>query len=89
MHPHFYKDLDKDSMVTTEISMRKLVEQVVDLNYGTQRFLSHLIDVRRERLQARIASHRAGGDQDHAEHLQRRGDPLADEIEGLLRRGLY
>lgn len=69
--------------------MRKLAEQVEDLNYGTQRFLSHLIDVRRERLQTRIEGYRSRGDHDIAEHALRRGDPLADVIEALLNKDLF
>lgn len=87
--PHRYDGLDKNSMVTTAIPMRKLVEQVEDLNYGTHRFLSHLIDVRRERNARRIQTYVDRGDLDVAEAARKTGDPLADAIERLLLQGLY
>jgi hypothetical protein len=87
--PHCYAGLDEDSKVTTALSMRELAEQIDGLNYGTQRFLSHLVDVRRKRLAERVAAYRLKGDGDIADYVTREGDPLADGIEAMLKDGLY
>lgn len=86
--PHTYAHLDRDSSLTVQVPMRKLAEDVEHLNYGTHRFLSHLIDVRRALVASRVEELRRRGDHDVAEYALRQGDPLADGIEALLVQGL-
>lgn len=86
--PHTYRHLDKDSELTLTLDMRSLAERVVNMNYGTHRLLSHIIDVRRERLAADIKEYESRGDHDVADLARREGDKLADGIEALLRLGL-
>ncbi len=89
---HFYKHLDDGpsrSRLTTELTTREVAERIEEMNYGTHRFLSHLVDVRREALAARVADWRASGHHDIAVSAERRGDELADAIEKLLNKGLY
>lgn len=87
--PHFYKNLDSDSRLTLDIDMRSLAELIESMNYGTHRFLSHLIDVRREHLAERIKQYEARGDHDIANNVRAEGDRMADGIERMLRDGLY
>lgn len=87
--PHTYRQLDDKSRLEMTLELREVAERVEDLNYGTQRFLSHLIDIRRDKLTSRIEMYRRRGDDDVAEHVEREGDPLADGIEALLKDGLY
>jgi hypothetical protein len=87
--PHTYAHLDRDSSVSVQIPMRKLAEDVEHLNYGTHRFLSHLIDVRRALAASRVEELRQRGDHDVAAYALREGDPLVDGIEALLAKGLY
>lgn len=87
--PHFYKNLDRDSKLTIDIDMRSLAERVETMNYGTHRFLSHLIDVRRERLAERIKEYAERGHHDVADNVRAEGDQLANGIERMLRDGLY
>ncbi len=89
MKQHDYRGLDADSAITLEISMRDLVERVVDLNRGTHRFLSHLVDVLRERRDADEARYRAQGDNDVADYVKRGGSPIAEGIAELLEKGLW
>jgi len=89
MHPHYYAGLDKDSKMAVELPLREVAERVVEMNYGTHRFLSHLVDVRRERLAARVAHYRELGDENVAQSVERRGDPLADAIEKQLHEEQY
>jgi hypothetical protein len=86
--PHFYRGLDKDDRLRVELTTRELAERLVDMNYGVHRLLSHLVDVRRERLADKIAVYRARGDHDIAKNVEHEGDPLADGILALLARGL-
>ncbi len=87
--PHYYNGLDKDYTIKTELTMREIAERVEASNYGTQRFLSHLVDVRRERLKSRIAEYVRDGKQDVATYVAAEGDPLADAIERILQEGYY
>lgn len=82
---HYYKQLDETSKVEIEIDMRKLAELVDGLNYGTHRFLSHLLDVRRDALRARVAGHRARGHEDVAESAERAGDVIVKALEDLFK----
>jgi hypothetical protein len=82
--PHFYANLDKDVSVSVEIPMRDLAERIERLNYGVHRLLSHLIDVRRERLQRRLESYEENGHHDVARRARLEGDKLADGLEALL-----
>lgn len=87
---HSYKGLDGgDADVEVRISMRKLAEMVVELNHGAHRFLSHLIDVRRERLALKIKQYRDCGDKNIAASVERRGDPIVDALERVLSEGAY
>jgi hypothetical protein len=86
--PHYYRGLDDGSALEVNIGLREVAERVEDLNYGTQRFLSHLIDVRREALAQRIKTYRDRGDDDVAALVEREGGLLADGIEALLNDGL-
>ncbi|MFD0587747.1 hypothetical protein ACFQZE_07010 [Paenibacillus sp. GCM10027627] len=47
---HFYKHLDNDinHRFKIDLDMRSLVEQVDKTNYGIHRFISELIDIRRQ-----------------------------------------
>jgi hypothetical protein len=90
--PHFYVKLDEGehrSRLTVELSTREVAERLCAMNHGVHRLLSHLIDVRRERLAKRIEGYREKGDDDIAESLTKIGDPLADGIEKLLLADLY
>lgn len=87
--PHFYKNLDTDDKLTLDIDMRQLAERIVDMNYGVHRLLSHLIDVRRERLSGWVTKYELDGQHDVAEYCRREGDRLADGIESLLQQGLH
>src|SRR5690242_5304976 len=93
--PHYYSDLDKkddgyhDSAFRVSIPLREVAEKVDAMNYGIHRFLSHLVDVRREELAKRIKEYRDRGDEDVARFAEREGDRLADEIERLLHEGYY
>ena len=86
--PHFYRGLDKDDRLRVELTIRELAERLVDMNYGVHRLLSHLVDVRRERLADRLATYRTRGDVDIARSVEHEGDALANGIEELLNRGL-
>lgn len=86
---HTYRHLDEDSKFQIQLDLRDVAERIDKLNYGTQRFLSHLVDVRRERHAARIAKYEREGHRDIAENLRREGDELAEEILNLLNRGLF
>lgn len=88
--PHFYRNLDSGEYrhsLTVEVPMRKLAEELVDINYSVHRLLSHLIDVRAEQLAARVADYRAKGDDDVALYAERAGDPLMEGIRKLLEEG--
>ncbi len=89
--PHLFKSLDWNEAdnVRVPINMRDLVEMVNGLQYGTHRFLSHLIDVRREALAEKIARYRARGDHDVAASAEASGDPLIGILEAALKDGLY
>lgn len=88
---HYYKGLDEsgDHDLAVSIDMRKLAEQVDQLTYGTQRLLSHLVDVRREALAKRVAKYRERGDHDVADGAAARGDRLAEAIAKLLDEGEF
>lgn len=89
---HYYRHLDDEPhahRLTVELTTREVAERIVDLNHGTHRLLSHLVDVRRERLAERIATYRARGDHDIADGVEKRGDELAEAIAALLERALY
>jgi hypothetical protein len=87
--PHFYKELDKDSRLELNASLREIAEQLVEMNHGVHRLLSHLIDVRRERLARKIMKYRESDETlDIAESVEQRGDPLADGLEALLKADL-
>lgn len=75
-------------LLSIEVPMRELAVRLEDFNL-THRFLSHLVDIRREKLHARIEEYKARGDHDVAETARLRGDPLAETIEELLQRGLH
>ncbi len=90
--PHYYKGLDEGEHahnVRIELTMRELAERIDAQNYGTQRFLSHLADVRLERLRQKIKEYEAKGDEDIALMLRREGDPLIEEILRMLKAGYY
>jgi len=86
---HTYKHLDEDSKLSVKVDMRELVEMVDRMNYGSRRFLSHLVDVRRERLADDIKKYRNRGHDDIANSLELRGDQLANAIEAALNNGAY
>jgi hypothetical protein len=87
--PHFYKALDKDGRLELSAPLREIAEQIVEMNYGVHRLLSHLIDVRRERLARTVMTYRESDETlDIAESVERRGDPLADGLEALLKADL-
>lgn len=89
MKQHDYKHLDKDSKLTLEIDLRQVAEHVESLNYGVHRFLSHLVDVRRECLDARALDIEKRGHLDIANGMRRESDQLAEGIAALLARGLF
>jgi hypothetical protein len=86
--PHDYDHLDKDTKFSIEVPMRDLVDQVVRLNYGVHRFLSHLVDARRAHRQRRIEERTKLFGAAHALRDEEDGDLLADGIERLLLAGL-
>lgn len=90
--PHFYRGLDdsayNDGAMRLSLSLREVAVKIEHMNYGVHRFLSHLIDVRREELKMRIEGYKMLGDDDVAASVERRGDPLVDGIERLLNDGL-
>jgi hypothetical protein len=94
-HRHMYRHLDDDGehrtgdRLTVRMTTREVAEQIEAMNYGLHRFLSHIVDVRRERLAAKIAKYREQGSGDVAAYVEREGDQLADAIEALLEKGLY
>lgn len=92
MSQHFYKGLDESvhhrSQISFVISPRELAEKVCNVNYGLHRLLSHIVDVRREQLEARIARYEAIGDYDLADSERDEGDPLMSGIKILLDKGL-
>jgi hypothetical protein len=88
-HDYDHLDNDKDCAVRVTLPMRELTEQICGLNYGAHRFLSHFVDVRRERLKKKIQEYREIGSDDVAEYVEKRGDALADGIEALLNQDLY
>lgn len=92
--PHYYANLDEDesyedSRLRIGLPLREIAEKMEAMNYGVQRFLSHLIDVRREHLTARIKKYEDRGDDDIARYVRREGDPLAEGIEKLLKEGYH
>lgn len=90
--PHYYRGLDEGkeySQLKIEISLRELAEKVESMNYGAHRFLSHLIDVRRERNEARWQTYRDRGDHDIADSAEKEGDLLVEGLEALLKAGGY
>lgn len=48
--PHFYKHLDKDKTqnVNIELNMEQLAQMVCKANYGLHRFISEVIDIKRQ-----------------------------------------
>ena len=84
---HTYRHIP--TSVTLSCTMRELAEQVNDLNYGVHRFLSHLVDVRREKLEEKIKMYEDRGDDDIAEYCRRAGDPLMEAILKELNEGAY
>lgn len=90
---HSYRHLDDDvdhfrgSRLTVRLTTREVAEQIVDMDYGAHRLLSHLVDVMRERVEARAKVYDQRGDTDVAAYVRREGSPLADGIEALLNRG--
>jgi hypothetical protein len=48
--PHYYKHLDKDKNcnVNIELNMEQLAEMVCKANYGLHRFISEVIDIKRQ-----------------------------------------
>lgn len=93
--PHFYRQLDDDQehcqgdRLTIRLTTREIAERVCAMNHGVHRLLSHLVDVRRERLAARVAEYRKRGDSDEADCVEGVGDLLAAAIEEILNRGIY
>ncbi len=83
---HYYRGLDdhKDYNFKVSLDMRTTAELVDEQARGTHRLLSHLIDVRREKLAERVAMYRARGDNDVADCTEQRGDQIADGLEKLL-----
>lgn len=88
IRPHQYRHLDKDSKVRIEIDLLEVAKKIDAMNYGVQRFLSHLLDVRRERHAERIKAAEAR-DPEVAAYIRRTGDELAEGIEKLLQAGLF
>lgn len=92
---HYYRHLDDDtehgrgSRLTVRLTTREVAEQIVEMNYGAHRLLSHLVDVLRERAEARAAEYEQRGDMDGAAHERRVGSPLADGIAALLNAGKW
>lgn len=88
---HFYKGMDDSGEydLSVSVSMRKLAEKLVNVNSGVHRLLSHLVDVRREKMMERIETYVARGDYDVAAYASTRGDPLMDAIATLLDEGAY
>ncbi len=86
---HMYRGLDErgDHDLKVSLGMRELAEKVCDLNHGVHRLLSHIVDVRREKLTKTIEVYRERGDHDVAEHAEKHGDPLIDAIARLLDEG--
>jgi hypothetical protein len=87
--PHAYRHIDDDSKLKVELSTRELAERISRMNYGVHRFLSHLVDVRREELARRIDMYRKEGRRVVADMAEADGDRMADGIEKLLLEGLY
>lgn len=87
--PHFYHTLDETDHMTVEVPMRQLAELVGDMTYGVHRLLSHIIAVRREKLDSKIEDLVAAGDYDVAAYVSSIGDQLAEGIAELLNRGLH
>lgn len=69
---HDYKHLDNGWELEVKFTMEQLAKMVDDLNYGTHRFLSELVDYRRKKY-------------DDNGWLP---DRLGNEIEKLLNEGL-
>jgi hypothetical protein len=48
-HLHYYKHLDNDknSNVNIELNMEQLAQMVCKVNYGLHRFISEVIDIKR------------------------------------------
>ena len=48
--PHYYKHLDEEKTcnVNIEMNMEQLAKEVCGVNYGLHRFLSEVIDIKRE-----------------------------------------
>lgn len=90
--PHYYRSMDEkeDYSLRLPIDFRKLAETLdAGNNFGVHRLLSHLLDVRAEKLAEKIARYRERGDDDIAEAALKGGDPLADGIRKLLEDGCY
>lgn len=53
--PHYYKHLDKEKScnVNIEMDMEQLAKKVCGVNYGLHRFLSEVIDIKRESVWAK------------------------------------
>jgi len=86
---HTYKHLDSDSKVEISLDLKEVVDKVMSMNYGVQRFLSHLVDARQKEHAERIASYMKKGQYDTAKRVSEKGDELADGIEKLLNEGLF
>lgn len=87
--PHTYKHLDKDSKLEVRVELQDVVKKIVSMNYGVQRFLSHLVDERRKIHNERIAAYQERGEVDIALRLTKDGDPMAEGINKLLETGLF
>lgn len=85
---HTYRHMDKEPL-EIRINILDLVKLVSEENYGVHRFLSNLVDVRREGHAQRIANYRRQGNHDTADRLDREKDKLAEGINQLLEEGLF
>jgi len=90
----YYKHLDSDSKLTTELSMEEIAEKCCELNYGAHRLLSALVHVLRKRNVEYVQSTR-NADAVKPQHKrlnlppERERSPLADAIESALNAGHY
>lgn len=79
-----YKHLNECTPLKVIYPMEQLVKDICDLNYGSHRLLSALVDELRERARKQDAKFTAKWPDHKAE-----GSPLADGIEVLLNKGFY
>jgi hypothetical protein len=84
-----YDHMNESHPISLPLDMELLARVIDSANYGSVRFLSAWVRVRKERHAERAALYRSRGDAKLADVIEKEGDILALAVEQLLRRGEF